>query len=55
MSRNMRSGATSETVRTASIGSVPGTTYRIYRNDEGTTLTIIVDRPEDGTVPLSFG
>jgi len=45
----------SDTVRTASIGSVPGTTYRIYRDDEGTRLTIIVERPEDGTVPLSFG
>ena len=46
--------APSDTLRTASIGSVPGTSYRIYRDSEGTRLTIIVERPEDATVPLSF-
>jgi hypothetical protein len=45
----------SDAVRTASIGSVPGTTFRIYRDDEGTRLTIVVERAEDGIVPLSFG
>ena len=45
----------SEAVRTASIGSVPGTTFRIYRDDGGTRLTIVVERAEDRIVPLSFG